>query len=83
VARFLAGLFVAIGFVVVWVFAEMERDPFLSRISRSKPGELNREFWLQLVALGGLPLLGVLAHLFPSSSNFLFQWIAPGMQAVH
>lgn len=82
VARFLAGLFLAIGYVIVRVFAEMERNPFLSRISRTKPGELNRGFWVQLLTLGGLPLLGVLAHLFPSVSQFLFRWIAPGVQAV-
>jgi hypothetical protein len=82
VARFLAVLFLAIGYVIVRVFAEMERNPFLSRMSRTKPGELNRGFWVQLLTLGGLPLLGVLAHLFPAISQFLFRWIAPGVQAM-
>ena len=83
VARFLAGLFLAIGCVMTWVFAQMERNGLLSRIAHSKPGELNREFWIQLVTLGGLPLLGVLTHLFPSLSQFLFQWVAPGVEALH
>ena len=74
-------LFIAVGYLMIKVFAQMERNPILSRISRTTPGELNAEFWLQLVSLGGLPLLGVLAHLFPSLSQFLFQWIAPGVQA--
>jgi hypothetical protein len=83
IARFLAFLFVAAGCAVVRVFVQMERDPILSRISHTTPGELNSEFWLHLVTLGGLPLVGVLGHLFPAVSRFLFQWIAPGVQAVH
>jgi hypothetical protein len=72
-----------VGYVITWVFAQMERNPLLSRMARGKPGELNREFWFQLVGLGGLPLLGVLAHLFPSVSEFVYQWLAPGVQALH
>jgi hypothetical protein len=83
VARFVTGLFLAVGCVMVPVFARMERNPTLSRIARTKPGELNRDFWLQLIALGGLPLLGVLAHLFPTVSQFLFQWVAPSVEAAH
>ncbi|MGA3072240.1 MAG: hypothetical protein ABSG56_00975 [Bryobacteraceae bacterium] len=83
VARTLAVLFVMVGYLIVRVLASMERNATLSIISRTKPGELNSEFWVQLLTLGGLPLLGVLAHLFPSLSQFLFRWIAPGVQAVH
>jgi hypothetical protein len=83
IARFFAALFLVVGYLMIRVFAQMERNPILSRISRTTPGELNGAFWLQLVSLGGLPLLGVLAHLFPSLSQFLFQWVAPGMQAAH
>ncbi|HUO29400.1 MAG TPA: hypothetical protein VMU80_09295 [Bryobacteraceae bacterium] len=83
VARFLALLFLVIGYLIVRVLAAMERNPILSAISRTKSGELNVEFWVQLVSLGALPLIGVLAHLFPSMSRFLFQWVAPGVQAVH
>jgi len=82
IARLLAVLFVGAGWMVAWVFARLERDPFLSRIAGSKPGELNTQFWIQLVTLGGLPLLGVVAHLFPAVSQFLFQWVAPGVQAM-
>jgi len=83
VARFVAGLFLAIGCVMTWVFAQMERNGLLSRIAHSRPGELNREFWIQILTLGGLPLLGVLTRLFPSLSQFLFQWVAPGVEALH
>lgn len=83
VSRFLAVAFLIAGLVVCRVLAGMERHPILSRIARTKPGELNREFWIQLVALGGLPFLGVMAHLFPSISRFLFSWVAPSVEALH
>jgi hypothetical protein len=83
IARSLAVLFLVIGAAFWRVFSQMERDPILSAIAHTDAGELNGEFWVQLLALGGLPLLGVLAHLFPSATQFLFQWIAPSVQAIH
>lgn len=82
IAHFLVGLFVLTGAGVWRVFSEMERNQTLSTMARTTAGELNIEFWIQLIALGGLPLLGILGHLFPSLSQFLFQWIAPSMQAM-
>jgi hypothetical protein len=81
IARFLGALFLVIGVVVWRVFSQMERNPILSTIAHTTAGELGGEFWIQLLALGGLPLLGVLGHLFPAVSQFLFQWIAPSVQA--
>jgi hypothetical protein len=81
-ARFLGMLFLAIGVVIWRVSSQMERNPILGTISHTTAGQLSGEFWLQVLALGGLPLLGVLAHLFPSVSQFLFQWIAPSVQSV-
>ena len=83
IARWLGVLFLVIGFAVWRVFSQMERNPILSAIAHTTPGELSGEFWLNLLVLGGLPLLGVLGRLFPSVSQFLFQWIAPSVQAVH
>ncbi len=83
IGRFLAVLFVVIACAVWHVFAGMERNAVLSRISRTKPGELGGQFWIHLLAIGGLPLLGVIAHLFPAVSQFLFQWIAPTVQDMH
>jgi hypothetical protein len=83
VGRFVAVLFVAIGAVIVWVFAGMERNTILSIISRTKPGELTSDFWTQLIAMGILPLIGVMAHLFPALGNFLSSWIAPSVEALH
>lgn len=76
IARFLAVLFVIIGYLVARVLVGMERNPILSTISH-KPAKLNFEFWMQLVGLGGLPLLGALAHLFPSVSHFFSGGLRP------
>jgi hypothetical protein len=83
VARLLGVLFLGIGYVVWRVFSEMERNIILSAIAHTSPGQLGGEFWIQLITLGVLPLLGVLGHLFPSFSQFLSQWIAPSVQAMH
>jgi hypothetical protein len=81
ISQFLAVVFVAVGVILFRVFAGMERNRTLSRIARTNPGELGGGFWLHLAALGGLPLLGLLAHLFPPISNFLFSWVAPNLQS--
>jgi hypothetical protein len=83
VSRFMGVVFVVIGIAVWHVFSQMERNPILSTMAHTTAGELSAEFWIQLLALGGLPLLGVLAHMFPSVSHFLFQWIAPSVEAAH
>jgi len=81
VARFICVLFLVMGAAIWHVFSQMERNPILSTIAHTTPGELSGEFWVQLFVMGGLPLLGVLGHLFPSFSHFLFQWVAPSLQA--
>jgi hypothetical protein len=81
--RFLALAFIIIAFVIFRVFAGMERNAILSRVSGTKPGELNHQFWIQLVGLGILPLLGALIHLFPSAASFVYSWVAPSVAALH
>ena len=79
IGRCIVVLFLAAGGVVFYVFAGMERDCVLSQISRTKPGELNFDFWLHLVALGILPLIALAVHLFPDMAGFLYSWVAPGL----
>lgn len=80
--RFLAAIFIAIGVVVFWVFAGMERNAILSCMGKTQPGQLNYEFWFQLLGMGILPLIGVLSHLFPALSNILSSLAAPGMETL-
>jgi hypothetical protein len=82
VARTLAVVFVIILVDVVRVFMPVERDSMVSWISRSVPGKLNSEFWTRLVLLGGLPLVGIVGHLFPELSEFLSRWVTPSIDAV-
>jgi len=81
VGRFVAVVFVVVSTIVFAVFAGMERDPILSCIARTKAGELNSEFWFQIAAMGLLPTIGVLTHLFPSMASFLSSWVAPSLDA--
>ncbi len=83
VGRFVTVAFLFVGLIVVSVFAGMERNTILSLIARSKPGELNVEFWLQILAMGILPAIAVLTHLFPSVAAFLSSWVAPSLDAMH
>jgi hypothetical protein len=83
IGRFLVFLFIAIGIILWRCLAKLERDPILSRIAGSKPGELNGEFYLRLLGYGALPLLGVLTSQFPSISSFVFSWLQPTLEAWH
>lgn len=83
ISRVLAGLFIIFAAGVMRVFVHMERNSILSLISQTIPGKLNGEFWPQLAALGGLPLLGVIGHLFPEITGFVSQWVVPTFQGLH
>ncbi len=75
-------MFVAVGIVVVELFAEMEKDSVLSRLSETAPGKLSWEFYFRVAAFGALPLLTLVASHFPFIGNFFFSWIQPGLQAM-
>ena len=64
------------------VYAQMHRDPTLSRITDTKPGELGGDFWMRMLSVTGLPLVSLLAGEFPAVGNFLFSWIEPAMKAL-
>ncbi len=74
-------LFVIVGAVSVFVYAEMSRDATLSRITDTDPGQLGWSFWAKLATFGLPPLLGLLTTLFPSMSDFVVSVLQPGVQA--
>jgi hypothetical protein len=78
----MTAVFVVLGSGVVLVFVQMDKDAILSRLSRTNPGELDRQFILRLISFGALPLLTVLASQFPSIGRFLFSWVQPGLEAL-
>jgi hypothetical protein len=75
-------IFAVLGAGIVLVFAEMDKDHVLSRLSNTRPDKLDREFFLRVISFGALPLLTVIASQFPSVGRFLFSWVQPGLEAL-
>jgi hypothetical protein len=75
-------LLAIIGFVIVSVYAGMYRDATLSHVTNTRPGELGSEFWFKLIGFGFAPVLGLLARIFPSITDFLFSWLQPSISAL-
>jgi hypothetical protein len=73
-------LILGAGFAVV--FAQMDRDALLSRLSERKPHEIGASFYMRLASFGALPLLTVLATQFPSIGQFLSGWVQPALEAL-
>jgi hypothetical protein len=75
-------LFVAVGGVIVKVYAQMHRDTTLSHVTNTKPGELGAEFWIKILGFGFAPLVGLLSRIIPGIGDFLFSWLQPGISAL-
>ena len=82
IGRFILGLFVVVGSAVTFVFAQMERDAILSRLAGSEAGTLSKGFLLHVVRYGALPVLGLVASLFPAVATFLFSWVGPSIEGL-
>ena len=79
--------FISLGFFmfgagVVAVLAQADRDPVLSRITKTTPDKLSGGFFLRVAGYLGLPFISVLASQFPSWGRFLFSWVQPIFDAV-
>lgn len=75
-------LFILLGAIILYVYAQMHRDATLSHVTNTKPGELGSDFWLKIVSFGIAPLLGLLATVFPGVADFVFSWLQPGLQSI-
>lgn len=75
-------LFIVLGTVICYVYADMHRDATLSHITNTNPGELGIDFWFKLIGLGLGPLLGLLATVFPGIADFLFSWVEPSLASL-
>jgi hypothetical protein len=75
-------LFLFLVGTVTVVLAQMHRDPTLSRITNTPPGELGMAFWLRLSSILAVPALSLLAAQFPAIGGFLFSWLQPTLQAL-
>jgi hypothetical protein len=79
---FMANLLIVLGAGIGIVLAGTERDPILSRINGTTPGKIGKDFYLNVLSYGALPLLTVLAAQFPSVGKLLFSWVQPMLQAL-
>jgi hypothetical protein len=70
--------------LTLWVFLEMDRNASLSAIGGTTPGRVNfdRNFLTSVLSYGLIPLLGVLASLFPQASRLVLGWINPLLRVV-
>ena len=62
---------------VIWVFAQLHRDPILSRVTDTRPNELGWEFYLRVVSFGAVPVITWLAYEFPGVGGFLYRFFQP------
>jgi hypothetical protein len=79
---FMATLLVALGIATGFMLAAAERDEVLSRLNGTKAGKIGKDFYMNLVSYGALPVLTVLAAQFPTIGSFLFSWVQPVLQAL-
>jgi hypothetical protein len=80
----LASIIMLLGFGsgVAFVFAQMDKDAILSRITDTKQNEIGKIFFFRLIQYGSLPLLTVLAAQFPAVGRALFSWVQPALEAL-
>jgi len=77
-----SAIFVLIGVSSVSVLMQMERNHIISRITGTKPNQLDRGFYLRIISLGAVPLLTLLATHFPSIGHYLLSFLQPGLEAL-
>ncbi|HEY1303225.1 MAG TPA: hypothetical protein VGF24_06730 [Vicinamibacterales bacterium] len=63
----------------IWILVGMERETVLSRLRNTTPGQLdiNWAFVQRVAVYGVLPLLVVIASVFPEIGNSIFGWLEP------
>jgi hypothetical protein len=76
-------MFVILGVGVFRVFAQMDRDATLSRLTKTDAGKLGGAFYVKLASFGALPALTLLSAYFPPIGNFLGSLVQPAVQALH
>jgi hypothetical protein len=75
-------LLVFLGAGFIWVFAQMHRNPILSRITDTNPNELGWDFYVRIITFGAVPVFTWLAYQFPELGGSLFKVLQPGLQVM-
>jgi hypothetical protein len=75
-------LFVSISVGFVTIFAQMHRNPILSRLTDTAPNKLGTAFYIRIATFGAVPVLTWLAYQFPEIGGSLFRLVQPGLQVM-
>jgi len=75
---FFTGALLVFGIGVIRVFAQMHRDPILSRATDTKPNELGWDFYFRILAFGAVPVITWLAYEFPDIGSTIYRFVEPG-----
>ena len=70
--------------IITTILIQMDKDPVLSRLERTPLGKAN--VWkvaFNMLSIGGIPLLAVVASQFPGVASFMISWIRPALEALH
>jgi hypothetical protein len=69
----------------MWLFVEMSRNPTLSLLSDTAPGEVtwNADFVQKLLTFAALPVLGLITAQFPEVAGGIFSFLGPILQGNH
>jgi hypothetical protein len=73
------GFMLFLGSGVIWVFAQMHRNPILSRITNTKANELGWDFYLRIASYGAVPVLAWLTYQFPDVGSIISKFLQPGV----
>jgi hypothetical protein len=76
------GLMILLGTGIIWVFAQIHRDPILNRITNTKANELGLDFYLRVTMFGAAPVLTWLAYQFPEVGGSILRWIQPSLEVL-
>jgi hypothetical protein len=76
-------VFAALGVWIAIVFAQIDRDAVLSRLTDTNRNELGKTFFFRLAQYGALPLITVLATQFPWVNRLFFSWVRPALDILH
>ncbi len=75
-------LLIFLGCGVVGVFAQMYRDPILSRITHTTPNELGMEFYVRIASFGAVPVLTWFAYNYPEIGSTVFKLFQPAVEVM-
>jgi hypothetical protein len=78
----ITGFFLSFSVGIVIVFAQMHRNPLLSRITDKAAHELGLDFYVRVATFGAVPLITWLATQYPSIGNMIYGVVKPGLEVL-